>query len=360
MATVGVKSNDPLIPVTGDGSCSCYAVGITLCTALLVNPTLELNPVFLEKMSDFHPNFKPQTQENLVLWIKTYAKTRRDMEFLLGPVLRYWYESETKSLKKEEALSQLVANRPIHLGDEAIKWLCTKLQFNLKMTERENNFTFDVISDYAKRPVVHIAHKTEHFDIKLGELAAFYLGYIQKTDSFIYSRNGNDVDKVWNYKNAPLEQPALEAEKKAEIVAEAEVQATQVTPNTASGTAGKSEPEKVLDSKPTATVLPLFELEKNKESNPEPWQALTTHLCEASIDVVRASNKIYVEHGFNKAMALTQDKEKAIQLLAKVACNLKLESSKADDIAAMVVSLRDDVRTYEHKQAYDKRWRNTK
>jgi hypothetical protein len=316
------------IIITGDGSCAFYPPAVTLCAALFDKTPLKINKTFLEKFADFHPNFNPKTEENLHIWIQAYAKTKRDMELLVGPVLRYWHESEAKRKSKKTALNQLVTARENHADDNDIAWICDKLGFNFTVSEDE--LTYSVIDSYKGNPTVHIVHTVEHFDL---ELAAHLSQHVHNGESFILRRSGNNVDNAWNYQYAPLEQPSQLKPVKREI--------------------------DKLDS-PKA-LIPAFDLSKKvqpvkkgkhilakeAEEAKAAEKILIEHLRKSGVNLDRAFNDVYIKKGFDKALELSNNHESfALVMLAKIACRFICNSMKEEDLHIFVRSLREELEIY--------------
>jgi hypothetical protein len=195
------------IKITGDGSCAFYPVAVTLCAAVLANKApfnrdtaINYQP-FLNRFAEFHHNFTPVTWKNFRQWVKTYATTKRDMELLVGPVLRHWYSCDKGGLTKDASLAALVKERGEHLDNEAMRYICERLGLNLKCTD--NGVSWDEIENLPA-PTVHVVHTTEHFDLRLNARLA---KYVKQGDSQILARNSEDVNKAWNHAFAPLDAP---------------------------------------------------------------------------------------------------------------------------------------------------------
>ncbi len=184
-----------------DGTCAFYAIAIKL--GLLIKhghledvKDSEPMQTLLKRMADFHPNFQPATWENLHSWIDFYTGTNekiqwkgshRELEYLLGPVLRLWYlfenddnnrvgeESYDEVAFKLSTLAKLAEEYKFSVGDEVPKWVCQRLQLGLYMETRMGNqqVGFSCCEPVNNNPlyVVHLKHngleKGGHYDVTI-------------------------------------------------------------------------------------------------------------------------------------------------------------------------------------------------
>lgn len=198
----------PLLKNTGDGTCLFHAISVSLYEALF-NHSLALEEknknidTFLQHFSYFHTNFNPATIENLKRWLNQYCNSVRDIELLISPVLRVWYEHAHKGLSLKDALTQLPQRRHICEEATALTWLCDQLGFNLDLeTEHGVEDHYDILGPQPG-PRVTIKHSNNnHFDAYVSE--AFMQHFKHRKDSIILTHHNGKVDGAYSHQLNPL------------------------------------------------------------------------------------------------------------------------------------------------------------
>lgn len=191
---------------TGDGSCAYNAIAVCLYEAI-INNTLPLQEKqkeineFLQIFSAFHLNFNPITFENLKCWLNHYAKTSRDIELLLSPVLRAWFEKEDSNEDLKTVLQNLPKRYGIDAGEDSLMFLSEKFGFNLLL---QYDGGIQDFRDLAPQPGpnIWIKHHDNHFNAYVSD--EFFKKFHQKGDSILLSRANGSIYNAYTYDMNPL------------------------------------------------------------------------------------------------------------------------------------------------------------
>ncbi|MCS5707469.1 hypothetical protein CC99x_000980 [Candidatus Berkiella cookevillensis] len=202
----------PLLKNTGDGTCLFHTISVSLYEALF-NDTLALDEkkegfdAFLQHFASFHPNFKPTTIENLKRWLNQYCNSVRDIELLISPVLRVWYEHTHNGIALKDALEQLPMRRHICETSTALTWLCDQFGFNLDLeTDHGVEDHYDILGPQPG-PRLTIKHSNNnHFDAHVSH--EFMQHFKHRKDSIILTHYNGKVDGAYTHRHNPL--PAVE------------------------------------------------------------------------------------------------------------------------------------------------------
>lgn len=102
--------------IDGNGTCAFNAIAVKLGLLIKQGHMDDLQDSdsmqnLLQHFARFHPKFVPATWDNLKAWLNAYTQTdkawkgtHRDLEYLLGPVLRYWYTLHNLEEAAQEAI----------------------------------------------------------------------------------------------------------------------------------------------------------------------------------------------------------------------------------------------------------------
>lgn len=198
----------PLLKNTGDGTCLFHTISVSLYESLF-NNTLPLEEkskaydTFLEYFALYHPNFKPASLENLKRWLNQYCNSVRDIELLISPVLRVWYEHAYNGIPLEDALAQLPTRRHVYEESNALTWLCEQFGFNLDLETDYGLEDHDYILGSQPGPRLTIKHSNNnHFDAYVSH--AFMQHFKERKDSIILTHYNSKVDGAYTHLLNPL------------------------------------------------------------------------------------------------------------------------------------------------------------
>lgn len=202
----------PYIRNTGDGSCLFHTISVQLFDALMSAqyPLREKNAEFsefLQYFATYHLNFNPATPENLQRWLQFYCATPRDIELLISPVLRVWYEHQGKAHPQDiqTILRNLPKTRHICEEEEALDWLCEKLGFNLFLQSRHLGVPEDrtEINGLQPGPAIQVNHVNDnHFDTYVSDGFIHY--FKDQHDSLLLAHHHGKADGAYTFGSNPL------------------------------------------------------------------------------------------------------------------------------------------------------------
>lgn len=201
----------PFLENTGDGTCLFHAISSILFDNAMHRrlPLAEKSDnyvEFLQHFATFHSNFNPVTIENFYRWISHYCQSPRDVELLISPVLRIWYESQNEKISVAEAARRLPKQRHVCTETVALDWLCSKLGFNLYLSSAKFQDAPEDKSEIIGRqpgPEIFVQHvHNNHFNAHVSD--EFIGHFTGKESSVILAHHGGNTNSAYNFTSKPL------------------------------------------------------------------------------------------------------------------------------------------------------------